>query len=270
MTPQTDRWPSQILAWAFGTHLFLGSILLVNALQLSFFYYFPRKIEISIMDPRTDSVVWLVSIVCLSVLSTWFWRGKKNSTVQAGMSAIAIALVIATLAVSQGHPDAMMVYGLFTVATGELLFLARHSQTTTNESSKRFLSRVLVYSLVYAVAVEVSSATHYVAKSLDPSSGIGMIDSGIELQWSYVGYGLLPWLYVAFLFSWAWVPLVLRLSRRTDTPSSTSETPLQSGHQQMTAKSDTTRLSLLLDPRPFMAVAVAAFIGYYPYFQNPP
>ena len=267
----TVRLSSHALPYAFGTHLLFGLVSVLNALELSFFYYYPRKVQITIVDPRIDSLIWGASIVCLSVLATWSWKGRRKCTLQAGLALLAIFLVAALLTDQGGRiPSEVIVYLLFTVATLELALLAVNSRPVLEQSTGTFLSRVLIYFLVYIVTIEVSTGTHYVLRSFDLSTKIGKIDAGTELQFSYAFYGLLPWLYLGFLFSWAWVPLVLRLLPRSGsfqlfqntTPVTHQETPVQSTLYR--------RLSALLDYRFFVALAFAAFIGFYPYFQNPP
>jgi hypothetical protein len=126
----------------------------------------------------------------------------------------------------------------------------------------------VIYLLSSLAAIESSSAIHYFLESFDQMTQIGGVDAGIELQLSYAPHALIPLLYVAFLFSWAWVPLVRRLfstkniPRNSDISKNNQNLPPQSLHEN--------RFTSLLDPRILLAFAFAVFIGYYPYFQNPP
>ena len=264
-------WRSNILACAFGTHFLFGSVFVLNTLGLSFFYYFPRKIQLTIIDPRIDLIVWAVSVFFLSFLASYPWKKRRRDVFQIGMSVLAIGLIIVLLMYERGGSlNKTIVYLLFMAATAELPLLVTDSRSILKQSRGIFLSRVLIYFLVYFVAIEVSSGIHYIMRAFDQSTQIGRVDARIELQFSYASYGLLPWIYVTFLFSWAWVPIVLRLLRRTNVFQPSSNSALIS-HQKSVARSDLrSHLSFLFDYRLFLALAAAAFIGYYPYFENPP
>ncbi len=250
----TFGWRSNILACAFGTHFMFGLVSVLNALGLSFFYYFPRRISLTIIDPRIDLIVWAVSVVCLSVVATLSCKGNGRSYVQAGLAVLAVTLVIALFMNQKGGVlDKTIVYLLFMVATGKFVSLAVSSETVLRQSNRTFISRVLIYSLVYFVAIEVSSGIHYVLRSFDQFTAIGKVDAAIELQFSYASYGLLPWLYVTFLFSWVWGPVVMRLLKKTSFFQLDSKTTFTS-HQDL---SDLRRhLSILLDYRLFVALVL--------------
>ena len=252
-------------------HFLLGSISVLNAFQLSFFYYFPRRIQLAIIDPATDLAVWAVSMACVSILAVWPWKPRARSALQAGLAVITVAFIAALFLTQEGsllHKTTL--YSLFTVATANFAFIARRSERTLGLSVATFVSRMLVYLLVTLASIEISSGVHYIVRAFDPMTLIGKLDAQIELQFSYAAYGLLPWLYVAFLFSWAWIPLVRRLGLKTRVFRSRSENTSACSAQMLAESSGRIHLSALLDPRLFVTLAVVVFIGYYPYFQNPP
>ena len=264
-------WRSHIVAWAFGTHFLFGSVIVVNGLGLSFFYYFPREILITIIDPKIDLVVWATSALCVSLVMASSWKGKRRGVVQAGLAILAVALLVALFVNHEsGALQNNIMQLLFVIVTGEFLYLSLVSEPILSQSTRTFVSRVLIYFLSYVVAIEISSGMYYVVRSFDQFTVIGKVDAGIELQLSYASYGLLPWLYAAFLFSWIWGPLVVWLSRKTGFFQLGSKTQLMSDQDVIARSSLRTRLSVLSDYRLFIALAVAAFIGYYPYFENPP
>jgi len=254
-----------------GLYFLLGSISVLNALELRFFYYYPRRIQLAIIDPEADLVVWAVSAACVCVLAIWPWKPRERSAVQAGLAAIVVALIAALLLSHEGSLlRNITLYAFFTVATGNFAFIARRSERTLGISVAAFVSRVFVYVLVTLSLIEISSGVHYIVRAFDPVTSIGKLDAQLELQFSYVAYGLLPLLYAGFLFSWAWVPLVRRLAYKVRIFRSVSEAPSRSLGLPRGGASGHGWSSFLLDYRTFVVCAVALFIGYYPYFQNPP
>ena len=259
------------MAYAFALHFLLGSFSVLNALELSFFYYFPRRIQLTLVDPRTDIFVWAISAACVSILAIWLWKDSRTKGVQAVISLMTITIVPFLLLGPSTDPlHKIAVYLLFTVGTVNFGYNARAPEISLGLPKSIFRSRVLVYVLVTFMAIEISSAVHYVLRAFDPMTSVGRIDAGIELQLSYVSNGLLPWLYVAFLFSWAWVPIAYRVMSKARIFGSGSKTAPLRSFSMLAGSSADSRLKALLDPRVLALLAVAIFIGYYPYFQNPP
>jgi len=263
------EWGSHFLAYAFALHFLFGTVAILNALGLGFFFYYPRKIDIILVDPGIDVLVWAASVACLSFLAIWFSSGRQRRIVQVSLAIPAIVLstvMIATL--GNGFLGKIGAYMLFIVGTAELVPLIAGSKPTLRPARNALALRLLIYLLGSLGAIEASTAIHYVLLSFVQTTQIGEVDAGIELQLSYAPYALIPLLYVAFLFSWAWVPLVRRLlpkkliARNPDITSTNQNLSAQSLHENS--------FTSLLDPRILLALALAVFVGYYPYFQNPP
>lgn len=262
---------SHLLPYAFATHLLFGSVSVLNTLALEFFFLYPRPIRITLIDSSIDVLVWAASTVSLSALTIWSSKGRSRQVACIGLGLIAIVLSLSLLTIAKDDLfHRVNIYALFIVATAELFSLTPWREQVLGKPS-RLLSRVLIYLLAYFAVIEIASATHYVIQAFDITTQIGRTDAAIELQFSYVTYGSLPLLYVAFLFSWAWVPLVQRLLPKNPLVrlgGKASPEPEQGLLSQ--GSSSGSRLSILVDPRFFLIVAFALFIGYYPYFHNPP
>lgn len=239
-------------------------------LALGFFYYFPRTIHITLIGPTTDVIVWVASVLCLSVLAIWSSRGHSRAAVKRGLALIAIVLSIALLIPQHNESlNRLATFALYATTIIEYAFVTRQDGHAERQVLRAPLPQVLIYFLVYFTVIEISSATYYVVRAFDPTTQIGMADASTELQLSYVSYGLLPLLYAGFLFSWAWVPLAQRLLPRTKLKLDSSATSTTSHQSLTTLKSYRNRFAALLDPRLLLASVVAVFLGYYPYFHDP-
>jgi hypothetical protein len=201
----------------------------------------------------------------------WHWKDRGRTIAQVGLGVFSIALIVVMLL----NPEEVFlqkstVYALFAITTMNFALVACRPSALLGLPGTAFARRVLTYLLVILMAIEISSGVYYVLRSFDPATSIGKMDAGIELQLSYASYGLLPWLYLAFLFSWAWVPTIQRLLLRTRTSRPDLGESPEASVQSFTESLGTGHLSAFLDPGVFAMLAVAVLIGYYPYFQAPP
>lgn len=243
-------------------HFLFGSISVVNALGIQYFYYYQRTIHIVIVDQLADVTIWALSVLIFSVLASTCVRHERRAF-QLVLRGFAILFSIALLVIqATGFSDVKVVFALYVFATAEFALLV------LSKRAEPIGVRAAVYLLSSLAALEASSAIHYIVGAFDLTTSIGNVDAGIELQLSYLTYALLPWLYIAFIFAWAWAPLIRRtpawnmlfkpFSRQSESP------------QVISSSSPAQRLSHLLDYRIFIGLAFIIFIGYYPYFHNPP
>jgi hypothetical protein len=256
-----------VLAFAFAMHLLFGSALVLNASKLVFTYYIPRTINITIIDPKIDLPVWIAAVILLSLAATWRQRGIQSKLL--GIAVLSLAIFLGTvqlLNVAGEGFRGLTAYLLFLVGLAAFALQALNAESFRTSIAKATM-RSLVYVLVYLTAIETASATSYVVRAFDITTQIGRIDAGIELQLSYASYGLLPLLYVAFLFSWIWVPVGQKLLAMILGTHST----VSSGQQGLIPEGESWKwLEVLQDPRFILALALGLFLGFYPYFENPP
>jgi hypothetical protein len=159
------------------------------------------------------------------------------------------------------HP--VLVYGLLVIGCAVVVPLVFFRKTPN-----AIFTRSFTYFLVYLAAIGIASGTHYVVAAFDPTTQIGVFDSQIELQLTFAPYAAVPWLCLAFLFSWAWVPIAMFALRKGGLIHHSDETP---PNQVALASEPGNRPRFLdwLDPRILVALAVGVFVGFYPYFHDP-
>ncbi len=173
-----------------------------------------------------------------------------------------------TIKISILSPSIDLLVWLFCVVLSValcLLLLRSPKSLVKGEEGRGLLVRTIAYLAAEISAIEVSSATHFVIQAFDPYTTVGSLDASIELQLSYASYALLPFLYVAFLTSWLWVPVTQRLLKaiRSRKVTEMSDQRGDEGFRQ-------TLTRIIADPRFFALLALAFFVGYYPYLHNPP
>ena len=256
-----------LFAYASAMHFFFGSIAVLNTLGLMFFFYYPRPIRILILDAQTDLIVWVVVVFCMFITTVTGPARNDKKFAHVGLAILSGALGLTLLVTASPAPtNGLLILLLFLAVTGE--FVLRTCSRPSGLVSKSLIPLVLVYLLAVLTVIEASAAIHYSLEAFDFTTKIGGWDAGIETQVSYASYGLLPWLYLVFLFSWAWVPLLQKLLPKTHLFQGTSEQTTANHPQNGLSLKD--RILGILDPKLFLVLALAVFIGYYPYFENPP
>jgi hypothetical protein len=266
-----------LLAYAFAINFLFGSFSALNELKLTFFFYYPRTIRIIIFDPLIDLFVWISSALFVAaILVTARPDNIKKMIAQGGVGILTAVLGLTVLATTGWNLAWLSVYSLFLIAIVDLALLVSFEDRIFERPAKSLITLTCVYLLAFLSFVEIPAAVHYSLQSFDVNTLIGQQDAATEMQMAYASYGLIPWLYVAFLFSWAWVPVVQRLLRLSGkffprnrlNPRLTQPPPVvSSGIEKASIRK---QLSSTLEPKLFLALAIAVFIGYYPYFQNPP
>jgi hypothetical protein len=260
-----DSLLSRLLSYALGTHFFFGSVSVVNALGITYFYYLPRQIRIIIVDAQLDLFVWAFSIVILSVLLVWDSRRRTTLALHVGLGSLAIVLAL----LLPFLPQSGLVYVVFAVASSEFLCQLLLREPSFGESPIMLFLRTGIILLAYFAVVEIGSGVHYAVRSFDAHTQIGQFEASIEQQLSYSTYGLIPWLYLGFLLSWLWIPLVRKLATRgRGEPVLPSISAVENEPESTIALRE--RLGTMLNPIVILALVVAFFMGYYAYFQNPP
>jgi hypothetical protein len=262
-----DRYLSHIVAYSFALHFFLGLVTVLNASNLTYFYYFPATVHIIVAGRTADLYLWLSAVTVFSAIL--LAEGKRESRRIAVRLTASGAIVLAALlflAPTFRVPTTLLIYLLFAAGSLEFLLLVRDRKLTLfNHTIRSTVAKALIYLLALFSALEISSAAYYALRpfNLASSAAAGQLDAVIDLQLSYAAYGLLPWLYIGFLTSWFWVPVVNRFWKKARILTQpTAEPPPNRTSREL--------LSVILDPKFVLAIAVAVFIGYYPYFQNTP
>ncbi len=253
-----------ILPFAFALGFLFGSITILNTMSLRFFYYFPSTISISILAPSIDIWIWFFSALLSISLSCWpLASNNPLKSLLKGILASSTLLLLALAYIVNGFRQNLLIYGLFLIMLSQFLFSVLY-YPRSHEEGRGLLLRTIIYLVAEISTIEVSSATHFVIQAFDPYTTIGSLDASIELQLSYASYSLLPFLYLAFLTSWLWVPVTQRLLRlfKTHQIAEMKKPRIDENLRQ-------TLLRVLNDPKFFAILALGFFVGYYPYLHNP-
>jgi hypothetical protein len=235
----------KLVHWVTGISLGIGLLVLLNQLQIPYYLYYPRTTQTMLISYSYDYFIFLISTVSVPLTFALSWR-KFSTPVSVGMVSIwgvAGALVIPNPAVAVPILYAVVICA---AALGVL----------RSEGRRVAVTEILPSALVVLVLVEWSSLFYFVAAALNPHGGAVMLPAKLEADLTFSLYPAAIPIMLLLLFSWLWVPLIQRLSRRRGR--------LLVRYQPPPRKPDLRTVVAALD----LFAIVAVIVFFYPYLAG--
>lgn len=192
-----------------AVNVFFGALMVINWLKIEFYqYYSPRIIRLIIFSPAIDWWIWISSLILAFTIP---YVMIKTSGIAIPKPVILSHLtlplsLIFYLVHLQDLVTAILLIGSFSANylsvaySGELLHMPR----------VKALIVFLTGLFGILIPVELGSLFVWVRNTFDPMYPFGIDPRWriplIEVQLFNLLYPTIPWLLVAFLFSWIWVP----------------------------------------------------------------
>jgi len=235
---------------------FFSWIMLVDSLQISYWLYYERTIYLIYLGRSLDPIAWVLA----SVFAVLLLAGTKKSRLAwlwPGILLLWLGIVLGTLGLAG--------LGRLSIAAGSLMTLIglvvganAVFKELASTSRGYFLAVILLVLSLLILPAELGSLTYYVLSAFHPGTRMGSSWELFEMQLWYTAFPLVPFLYVAFLFSWIWAPLVARII-----PGSAKHAASEIA--ESTNRSESRAWILVIGAY----IVLAAFLGYYAYFQSP-
>jgi hypothetical protein len=236
--------------------MFFSWIVLINDLRVPFYLYYPRTVFLIYVSRPLDPVIWIVSSALVLILLA---AGTQARSISIWLSVALLWLgivggAICVAEIVQGTETAAAVATLTGCALGGIV-------SVRSENARMRKQFILVFILAVSVLllpVELGSLSYYFLSAFHPGAGIGRPWEMLEMQLWYTAFPLIPFLYAAFLFSWIWAPLLVKIRWKSRVVGGSYATGITVGLSG-------SRVWLVV-----MAcfVLLAAFLGYYPYFHS--
>lgn len=208
---------------ALAVNLFLGFNLVINRLSIQYFLYTtPMIIRLNLFSPFDNTLLWIGSL-CLIYITKEVVKESPGSRLAykflnlalIGSCLILLSLIAAKtkyLAESTIISESFLSqFGFLTELIGIILLFVGSCTVlfALTFRDRKMLTLFLIYLFSLLIPLEIWALIHWVAYPIDPMSysGFGWQGAFIELQLFYAGYPLIFWLFIAFLFSWVWVPV---------------------------------------------------------------
>jgi len=234
--------------------------MLVNSLRIPFYLYYWRTIFLIYFDTFADRIVWflLSGIVLLAVGSR---THNQPSWHYLSIALLASGIGLGTLGTSEAGLQSLSVVGFLATFVGCVLtgYLTVRPKATGNPNRRSFAAIFLTTLALLLLPAEIGSLSYYVLSAFIPGIEFGKSWELVELQLWYTAFPLIPFLYAAFLFSWIWIPVVLKMFGSKPNPDFDKAVP-QKAHRSV-GKS---WLPVVL-----LNATLAVFLGYYTYFHDP-
>jgi len=280
-----DLWPHLFL-WSGIVSFFFGFLAVVNTLKIGFFLNYPRTIRVNMFSPTADLYIWFGSVFIFIVVSLIL----RHSGLGVRPTYFGIALSIMFLgffllfAQKISHlsltldGQAIGTLLIFLGASIHLVFhIARWSQAFST-SRKTAITIVIIYFCSLAFPIELSASTFWIICAFNPANTFGKEKALLELQLSYLAYPLLSVSYLAFLFSWIWVPILLLIVnklRKTRFWEGFARLLLPAGRPSVDENGlpsrGTTVIWHKIGSRIMLlsSLLIGIFMAYYPYLHSP-
>jgi hypothetical protein len=236
---------------------FFSWIMLVNSLRIPFYMSYWRTIYLIYVDRFVDPIIWL--LFCeLAVLLCAITNRSRSVTFLASILSLVCGIVIGNLAVLGAAAQEFLTAGSLLTLVGCVLagFVATRAMSSTGR--RHFAIVTLLTLSLLVLPAELGSLLYYVLSAFQPGVTMGKGWELLEMQLWYTASPLTPFLYAAFLFSWIWVPLLLRVFP--------SLKPAIQGNRlsgNVSSKKNSTWLWLVAS-----CILISAFLGWFPYFHD--
>ena len=190
----------KILHWVAGIGLGIGLLVLLNQLQIPYFLYYPRTTQTMLISNSYDYYFFLISTISVPWTFALSWK-RFSTTVSIGTLAVwAVSIALAIL----NQPAAVPILYAVVVCAAAL-------NVQRSESRRVAITEMLPSALFIFVLVEWASLFYWVVAALNSQARVGILSPELEANLTFFPYPLAIPIMLLLLFSWLWVPLILRL-----------------------------------------------------------
>ena len=251
-----------IIALASSVNVFFGFLKLLDLLGVRFYYFYSAKVvNIVIFSASLDWSIWLISsIIILSEIFALIFFRKSLPRWIFGLCLFEVAAVSISLI------DAMwaVLFGVFLgfVVVGVLVYFGFGYTLRRSVGFCFMLMGIVIFVIFLGFASLVTWVWNIFDYSFPFVDGWRWRYALVDLNLFSVFYGWTPWLFVALLYSWLWIPLSKFVAVKVRTLRSYSERITFNNIFGFVKLSRKMLVAGLL-----AIVGVAVFVSGYPYFN---
>jgi hypothetical protein len=261
-----------LVSFAASVNFLLGFVKFINILDIQYYYFYsPKTINIVIFSPELDLWIWIVSLIFIISETLLIQTLGKLRVPWWTMVPNALSLVLISLLLFNERMISFFAIPLsFVVLTLSIYYVGGHLATSRIEAA----SLTLMYIAGIFIAFELASASIWILNifnyEIPLGSGARWKFPFIDLQLFNVLYPLSSWLFLLFLGSWIWIPILRKIVPRVSALRKTLK-KIREGNpsplQNMNSKLKLNGKSLILCL--FLSLAISIVVAYYPYAHLP-
>ena len=263
---------------AIAIAMFFSWIMLINGLRIPFYLFYERTVFLIYVGRFLDPTVWVLSSIFALVLVAAAGTRSRSGSFGLSMLFLSAGIAVATFVILGVGGQHVQVAGSLASFVGCALAGFGAIRDAASPSRRYFAPIFLLVLSLLILPAEVGSLLYYVLSAFQPGIQVGKSWELLELQLWYTAFPLIPFMYVAFLFSWIWAPFVTKILARSTRREGTSKAAaalskprrrVRVGRGKLTSGNASTKKarSWLLVIGVFLFLAL--FLGYYAYFQDP-
>lgn len=234
---------------------FLSWIILINSLQVSYWLYYERTVYLIYLGRSLDQIAWLLSSV-FAVLLLAGARKSRRDWLWPGILLLWLGIALGTVGLAS-----LVRLGLVAGPLLTLIGLVIGANAVFNELDSRsrgyFILTVLLVLSLLILPAELGSVTYYVLSAFHPGTRVAGSWELFELQLWYAAFPIVPLLYVLFVFSWIWAPLIAKVL-----PGSAKRVV-----NEIAEPNGSEGRAWIFVISAY--IVLAAFLGYFAYFRSP-
>ncbi len=253
------RW---FMAVACSINLAFGAFALFNSLDIRFYHFYAKEtISIVIFSPYLDWLVWLVSATLMvAAMAGRVLLGPRERRVPAWTVLPGVLLAACLAFFSYGNPAGAIASSLLGFAAVAIPVYYGEGSFFTSRSDA--LALVLACSGALLIAIEAASLCSWLINPFDYQFPFDATPRWVfptaDLNIFSALYPLTPFLLLALLLCWVWMPLRGRLLARLGRWGAilAAEVPPA---REVSARAQAVVVSI--------SAALAGFVAYYPYIR---
>lgn len=257
-----------LIYFSTSLNFLLGLVKLINILDIQYYYFYsPKTINIVIFSPEIDLWIWIVSLIFIISETLLIQTMHKFSVPRWTLVPIALSLVSISLLLFNVRMAFFFAIPLsFVELTLSTYYVGGHLATSRIEA----VSLTLMCIVGMFIAFELASASMWILNIFDYEVPLGSSVRWkfpfIDLQLFNVLYPLSSWLFVLFLGSWIWTPILRKIIPRVRALRKTlnkigegNTSPLPIMNSKLKLEGNFLILCL------FLSLAISIVVAYYPF-----
>lgn len=213
---------------ALAINLFMEVIIIANGFSIHYFFYATQMtVKIDLLPPLWTTLFWIGSLYVIYITRDIVKDAPSfrriNQLLNVALVGSFLLIISNIFAVLHALAESALIpsfhqFLFLTLTSGYILSFAGSSLVLLMiiAQSRIRMTLFLIYFFSLFVPIEVWSLVHWVAYPFDVIAYLKLAWQGafVELQIFYIAYPLILGLFIAFLFSWVWMPLAKRLRNR--------------------------------------------------------
>ena len=249
---------------SLSTGSLLSLIMLAKTLGIEYYLaYEPQPLNIELFSHTMDSMAWIISLAGSFVgFLIYGWLRKKFSR----RMLIAYFVLFTSFVLFFFESNFYGTLIAFLTSIFLIAFSTKHARSLFSISEYKLIQGFLLAPFLIILSIEAISIAGWIFNVFDPhvpfDNSFRWFFPSIELNLSNILYPLTPFLVMAVLLSWIWVPFIKVISNKLfrNFPSSLF---VHSYNSQSLRVVRWAKWPTLL-----MAIVCALFLSYYPYFYS--